>query len=67
MKYLKINAISNAQSDYIARRCQRCEDSEWLCEAILLKKQPCLHPDGGARKNYPSTPFSTNSNLTFIL
>lgn len=36
VKYLKINAISNAQSDYIARRCQRCEDSEWLCEAILF-------------------------------
>lgn len=28
VKYLKINAISNAQSDYIARGWQRCEGSD---------------------------------------
>lgn len=35
MKYLKINAISNAQSDYIARGCQRCEDSDGFF--VLIK------------------------------
>lgn len=52
-----------------------------LCayEAVPLKEQPCLHPDGEASKNYPSTPVFNEhylvnlpsdwigSNLSFIL
>lgn len=40
VKCLKINAISNAQSDYIARGCQRCEDSDGffvLTKPFILK------------------------------
>lgn len=36
VKYLKINAISNAQSDYIARGWQRCEGSGGLFFLLLL-------------------------------
>lgn len=35
VEYLKINAISNAQSDYIARGRQRCEDSDGFF--VLIK------------------------------
>lgn len=35
VKYLKINAISNAQSDYFTRGCQRCKDSDGFF--VLIK------------------------------
>lgn len=35
VKYFKINAITGAQSDYISRRSQRCEDSDGFF--VLMK------------------------------
>lgn len=66
MKYFKINAISNAQSDYIARRCQRCEDSEWLLfEAILLKKTAVFTSRRRGSQELPINPVFNEFKFDF--
>lgn len=69
VKYLKINAISNAQSDYIARGWQRCEGSDGFfsssssflaCIKLFIEKKPTyLHPDEEPRRRHLCPPPPT--------
>lgn len=68
VKYLKINAISNAQSDYIARGWQRCEGSDGFFSSSFLvriklfieKKQAYLHPDEEPFRRHLCPPSTHN-------
>lgn len=66
VKYLKINAISNAQSDYIAGGGQRCEGSDGFfsspsflvrIKVFIEKKQAYLHPDEEPRRRHLRPPL----------